>query len=1156
MKKENKIKEGSRKGTAVKVLKTAGWCFFSLSLIWIAAGAALEFMLSPETIRKISDRYAPQYIDGRLEIEDVSISPFRYFPNIGINIENASISYTRQEQFDTLASFGRLSLGVNLLSLIKGEISIPHIYLSDPCIHAIQYPDGSTSLDIIKLPEAENDAAADEDEAGIPEIRLGRVRVENLHACMIREGDSLDFKLDRLGIRRRRGQLHMNMSAVAEVSMTSVGDLKIPIDISGAFSFPKSDAPAISIKGLKAEMAGIPIEGDAKLVFGQEYLDMKASARLREYRISEFLDILSQTTFRLPLDISTDASLSLGLECDGKYVYSTGELPGINASLVIPESELRIKGLEQPLRFQFDISAQKGSTDSINVSVKDLKARCNGLDINTRAELSDILSEDPEIKIDGKMHCDLKQLRSFLPDTLDLVADGQIEAEMKGSARMSHMDLYSFSRSDLQGWIKGDSIIVSSASDSLDLRIDGIDISLGPQTKTSRIDTTRSFRLIGVNIDIDAADLSYASVGLSGNKVHLSAMNTVPEKNDERKGLLGGRLSAEKLKMTDASGMEVQLKNTANGFQMMPQRNRPELPVLTLNSSNAQIALKDAANRAILTDAKLSATAVMNTVERRQKARNFMDSLAKKHPEVPRDSLMSYLRARAAARDVPEWMKEEDFRKQDLNIKLDETLAKYFREWNLNGKIDIRTGILMTPYFPIRNILRGFKIGFDNDKIVIDSMKVRSGSSDISAKGKLSGLRRALLGRGILDLDMDIRSDKTNADELLAAYAAGSRYVPPQDKSMSENVSDAEFFKMVTADTLASDDSITPLIVIPSNLNVRMNVDASDMTYSDLNISRFSSSITMKERCVQISDTKAVSNVGDISLQAFYSTRTKEDIKAGFSIDFKDITAEKVIGLMPAVDTLMPLLKSFNGQLDCEVAATADLDSNMNIVIPSVKGVMRIEGNDLSIKDSKMYQDLAKKLLFKNKKEGYIEKMSVEGAIDDSRLEVFPFIVKMDRYTLALSGIQNMDQSFRYHASLIRSPFLIKLGVDLYGDSFDKMKFKIGKAKYKSTDIPVFSSVIDTTKLNLVKSIRNIFEKGVDAAVRENQRHDAIERHKQDIGYIRAVDQELEGLSEKEKEQMEAQEAVMKETEAVEEQLSRTITQIKKGTGNEQSGIH
>ena len=85
---------------------------------------------------------------------------------------------------------------------------------------------------------------------------------------------------------------------------------------------------------------------------------------------------------------------------------------------------------------------------------------------------------------------------------------------------------------------------------------------------------------------------------------------------------------------------------------------------------------------------------------------------------------------------------------------------------------------------------------------------------------------------------------------------------------------------------------------------------------------------------------------------------------------------------------------------------------------------------------------------------------------------------------------------------------------------------------------------------------RNIFEKGVDAAVRENARQDAIERHKQEIGYVRAVDQELENLSEKEKKQMAAQEAVMKETEAVEEQLSKTITQIKGETGNEQSGVH
>jgi hypothetical protein len=391
---------------------------------------------------------------------------------------------------------------------------------------------------------------------------------------------------------------------------------------------------------------------------------------------------------------------------------------------------------------------------------------------------------------------------------------------------------------------------------------------------------------------------------------------------------------------------------------------------------------------------------------------------------------------------------------------------------------------------------------------------------------------------------MDIRSEKINANQLLAAYNAGSRYVKPHTTETTEETSDAEFFKQVTNDTLALKDTVTPLIVIPSNLNASVRLNAGDITYSDLSINKLQSTLIMKERCVQISKTAATSNMGDISFEGFYATRSKKDIKAGFSFNFEDITAEKVINLIPAVDSIMPLLKSFNGMLDCELAATAQIDTSMNIIPSSINGIMRIAGEDMSIKDSEMYRSLAKKLMFKNKNEGYIKKMSVEGVISDSMLEIFPFVLTLDRYTLALSGIQNMDQSFRYHASLLKSPFLIRLGIDLYGENFDNMKFKIGKAKYKSTNVPVFSSVIDTTKINLVSSIRGIFEKGVEAAVAENERKEAIEKHKQEIGYVRAVDQELEALSKKEEEQIKAEEEVLKTQEKAEEALGEAIRQI------------
>ena len=122
--------------------------------------------------------------------------------------------------------------------------------------------------------------------------------------------------------------------------------------------------------------------------------------------------------------------------------------------------------------------------------------------------------------------------------------------------------------------------------------------------------------------------------------------------------------------------------------------------------------------------------------------------------------------------------------------------------------------------------------------------------------------------------------------------------------------------------------------------------------------------------------------------------------------------------------------------------------------------------------------------------------------------------------------------SFKYHVSVLRSPFLIKLGIDLSGDSFDDMRFRIGRPKYKTTKIPLFSPVIDQTKLNLVTSIRNIFAKGVEAAVKENEMQEIIEEHKKETGYVQAVEQELEPLSEEEQKQMDADEAASEAEEA------------------------
>ena len=106
---------------------------------------------------------------------------------------------------------------------------------------------------------------------------------------------------------------------------------------------------------------------------------------------------------------------------------------------------------------------------------------------------------------------------------------------------------------------------------------------------------------------------------------------------------------------------------------------------------------------------------------------------------------------------------------------------------------------------------------------------------------------------------------------------------------------------------------------------------------------------------------------------------------------------------------------------------------------------------------------------------------------------------------------------------MIDSPLIFRIGIDLWGD-FDNMKFKIGKPKYKNTNVPVFTAAVDEVKLNLAESIRDIFRKGVDEAVRENRRQQEINDYKSKIDYVQAVDQQLDTLSTEEQESLDMEE--------------------------------
>ena len=1173
--------------------------------IWLALLLLLQAALSPAVLAKVVDRIAPEYIDGDLSFRKIKVSMFRHFPNVGIALEDGALTYPAErfdslealspqgrllyqgngETADTLASFKHFSAGINIPSLIAGKISIPHVILVKPRIFIHSYDSLNANWNIVRF-EPDQDTA----KTVLPPISVGRIRfadhphivytdsedtlfalvdvkrmafdgrldtkkaernkirlsIDSLMVAGRLAADTIGFGLNKLHMHEHNDHLDLHAEAKALIASRTFGRIHVPMSIKGTAAFPEDTVPAIAMHGFKAEIAAIPIRFDADLRRADGKTEIDSRFLVDSCKVEDLIDGFVKNFIPEAKDIRTDATVSVQGTCKG--ALGNGQLPSIDVSLSVPEAGISHRELAHDVRMAFHATAASDESGCINVDVEEASINTYGLHLQAAGSAADLLGADPLIGISGKLRASADSLLTFFPGHYGVEASGNVSANIKGSIRLSEMDIYNFAKADLTGALTSEGIVLNSPKDTIFISTQGIDFEIGPETKTSVKDPGRTFKLLAINGSIANADISmFDAISVKGEEMSFSAKNSVnafSQTDTTRIHPLGGHIKAKSLTVEDGDGASIMLDNTLNSFQMVPKKGSPEIPVLSVTSTNKRIYLREESGRAILTDATLAGRAVMNTLERRQRRKALMDSLMLAHPDVPRDSLPALMRAERKARQLPSWMTEEDFKAKDISFKLDGSMAKYFREWDVNCDLDVRTGIIMTPYFPLRNIIKGMDMSLSNNELKIDSFKMNSGDSEISANGSLTGLRRALLGRGTYNLDLNLATEKMNADELLAAFNAGSTYSPPADGEAMSEVSDSEFLKMVVADSLETEDA-DALLVIPANLNANVGINASNIKFSDLDISSFSAEMMMKERCLQIVDSKAVTNMGTAEFEGFYATRTKKDIRTGFSFNLSDVTTEKVIAMMPAIDTIMPLLNSFKGLVDCEIAATASLDTCMNILTPSINGVIRIGGENLTMSDNEVFSSLAKKLKFRNVREGKIDRMTVEGVIKDNTLEVFPFVVELDRYTLALSGLQNLDLSFKYHVSIIRSPMVFKIGVDLYGPDFDSMKFKIGKPKYKNINVPVFTTVIDETKINLVESIRNIFEKGVEIAVRENEKQEAIEELKQQIGYVNAAEQQMEELSEEEKKQLE--EAQEPDTD---------ITETTENTSNEQPGIH
>ncbi len=349
-------------------------------------------------------------------------------------------------------------------------------------------------------------------------------------------------------------------------------------------------------------------------------------------------------------------------------------------------------------------------------------------------------------------------------------------------------------------------------------------------------------------------------------------------------------------------------------------------------------------------------------------------------------------------------------------------------------------------------------IDFNTKKCELKKVNAKFGESDVALNGTITGIEDFIKETGLLKGNLNLTANYLNLNEILDVIdgLGAPDSLTEQAESMEKNKEDAPF-------------------IVPFGVDMSMKTTIKRALVEDVEFRNIAGQVYVKDGVLVLEEMGLTNDAAKMQLTAMYKTPRLNHLFLGFDFHLLDIKIDKLIAMIPDVDTILPMLKSFSGNAEFHFAAETYLKSNYDIKFSTLRGAAAINGKDLVVLDNETYRNISKKLLFNKKTENKIDSLSTEITIFKNEVDVYPFLVSIDKYSAIISGRHNLDMTYDYNISLVKP---VRIGLDIIGMP-DKLKYKVGKAKYANDFKPERKKVVESKIMELKSLINSTLKSNV-----------------------------------------------------------------------------
>ena len=1025
-----------------KILKISSISLGSLLIILtVAIAIAIHFVFTPAKLTPVVVNIANQNLNAKLDLGSVDLTFFSSFPRFGLRLTDGTLvskalrdtSWLRR---DTLVTFSKATLVVNPIDYLqKQRISIYRLTIDSARVYAHIDKDGRANWDI--MPSSTEETPADTTSTDTTRIATGGIDIRRLalrHASV-----TFDDRQARVFANlwdanlRLQAYLHKGYSMLRidysnrNILFWQEGELlanRIATRLQTDLRLIRSQR-TLELKDALLDINGIQLD-----LKGTLRRDTVAKAANVDLRYSLHAPSLETVLRMIPASVlkKGDVNAQGEVTVNGtlKGLYGKKQMPLATLKVDINQASAQYKGMPYGID---EISADFfGQVDLMKKapSYADLKIfRFRGAhtDILADARIDDLLG-DPDITFHTTSTVDLTALSQTFPLQEGVSMGGKLDADIKLRCRLSTLKKQDIGHIKAGGKLNMEGLFLRDVNKGFDFTSDATFAFMGNN-------------VLGAKATINNMQLQ--SRRLNSNLQNLTAtIGTTNPQDTTRIAHMKCNLTLNRLKASmPLDSIDAYCGKTTASVELKPSDRNKERPHITFTL----------------------------------KADTLFGHMG--------DSLRAFCRSTSGTITLQPGRRNTD--KPQIGLKLNaDTLfcrmgsmkmgmdkagiavtADKLRDsvWIPKGIVGFNRLSIRTPQcaLPIRMMKTSVTVG--NRAITLRNATMRIGRSDLTASGSVHDLYGAMKFHKTLRAKLDLTSRNLNCNQLIRSLSF------PEDTLQAET------------DTTATN---LKLFVIPRNVDFELTTNLRRVRYGKMLFTDVKGDVDVRNQAIHLKELSMEGMGATMKTTLLYRAARPQAGYAGFDFKLHDVNIGHLVDFVPSLDSIVPMLRSFEGVVDFNVAAATALDSCFNLKIPSLRSAIHIKGDSLVLMDGETFAEISKKFLFKNKERNLIDSIAVNISVQDGNVTVYPFVIQMDRYRAAVGGTQDLAMNFDYHISILKSPIPFKLGLNIRGN-LDKMKFGLGKAKYKDAVTPVEIRKVDSTIVRMgdqiVRDFRRIMQR-------------------------------------------------------------------------------